>query len=56
MCYIISLNIYTLLILIEHLVGVAPGAASSVVGKVSHIVAAATLSQIIPITDVDLYG
>ncbi|XP_045455287.1 nicastrin [Melitaea cinxia] len=35
--------------------GVAPGAASSVVGKVSHIVAAATLSQIIPITDVNLY-
>ncbi|CAH2099957.1 unnamed protein product [Euphydryas editha] len=35
--------------------GVAPGAASSVVGMVSHIVAAATLSQIIPITDVDLY-
>ncbi|XP_050360014.1 nicastrin [Nymphalis io] len=35
--------------------GVAPGAASSVVGMVAHIVAAATLAQIIPITDASLY-
>ncbi|XP_052737309.1 nicastrin [Bicyclus anynana] len=35
--------------------GIAPGAASSVVGMVAHIVTAATLSKMIPVTDSKLY-